>query len=277
MIEWRSKPTTASGSQACISSARAPEKRTTRSPCRRRTIESAPKNPSTSAARSAVPASSLIPLHAIEVILSAMTERRAFPPLHKEDLDADPFAQFARWYELAREEVPLADAMTLATVGDDGAPDARMVLLKGHGPDGFRFFTNYESAKAGQIEADPRGALVIYWREHDRQVRARGPLERLTAADSDAYFPRRARESRLGAWASPQSRPLADRAELDARLDAVRERFDGVEDVPRPDFWGGFLLRPTTIEFWQGQQARLHDRFLYARSPGRGWSIERLG
>ena len=112
--------------------------------------------------------------------------------------------------------MPLADAMTLATVGDDGAPDARMVLLKGHGPDGFRFFTNYESAKAGQIDADPRGALVIYWREHDRQVRARGPFERLPAADSDAYFASRSRESRLGAWASPQTRPLADRAELDA-------------------------------------------------------------
>src|SRR6201996_1201065 len=206
-----------------------------------------------------------------------MSERRAFPPLDKTDLAADPFEQFARWYELALEEVPLADAMTLATVGADGTPDARMVLLKGHGPDGFRFFTNYGSAKAAEIDADPRGALILYWRERARRVRARGPIDRLPAADSDAYFASRARESRLGAWASPQSRPLADRAELDARLDAVRERFAGAEDVPRPDFWGGFLLRPTTIEFWQGQQARLHDRFLYARSPGRGWSIERLG
>lgn len=207
-----------------------------------------------------------------------MTERRAFPPLHESDLDRDPFAQFAAWYELAREEVPLADAMTLATVGGDGAPDARMVLLKGHGPDGFRFFTNYGSAKSGQIEADPRGALVVYWREHDRQVRARGAIERLPAADSDAYFASRARESRLGAWASPQSRPLADRAELDRRLAETRARFDGVEDVPRPDFWGGFVLRPVTIEFWQGQQARLHDRFLYSRDEATeaGWRIERL-
>jgi pyridoxamine 5'-phosphate oxidase len=204
-----------------------------------------------------------------------MTERRAFPPLHKGDLDPDPFAQFARWYEAAREEVPLADAMTVATVGDDGVPDARMVLLKGHGPGGFRFFTNYESAKAGEIDADPRGALVIYWREHDRQVRARGAIERLPAADSDAYFATRARESRLGAWASPQSRPLADRAELDARLEAVRERFAEVEDVPRPETWGGFVLRPRTIEFWQGQQARLHDRFLYSREAD-GWRVERL-
>jgi len=204
-----------------------------------------------------------------------MTERREFPPLHESDLSPDPFEQFARWYEPASAEVPLADAMTLATLGDDGAPDARMVLLKGHGPDGFRFFTNYESAKAGQIAARPRGALILYWREHDRQVRARGPIERLPDADSDAYFAGRARESRLGAWASPQSRPLADRAELDARLAEVRERFDGVEDVPRPDFWGGFVLRPETIEFWQGQQARLHDRFVYART-GDTWRLERL-
>jgi pyridoxamine 5'-phosphate oxidase len=209
-----------------------------------------------------------------------MTERRAFPPLHESDLAADPFEQFASWYALAQEEVPLADAMTLATLGADGAPDARMVLLKGHGPDGFRFFTNYGSAKAGQIDADPRGALILFWREQDRQVRARGRFERLPAADSDAYFASRARESRLGAWASPQSRPLADRAELDARLAEVRARFDGDEDVPRPDFWGGYLLVPHTIEFWQGQQARLHDRFVYSRESDDAtapWRIQRLG
>jgi pyridoxamine 5'-phosphate oxidase len=117
--------------------------------------------------------------------------------------------------------------------------------------------------------------LILYWREHDRQVRARGPIERLSAAESDAYFASRARESRLGSWASPQSRPLADRAELDRRLAEARERFDE-EDVPRPEFWGGFVLRPQTVEFWQGQQARLHDRFLYSRTESGSWRLQRL-
>jgi pyridoxamine 5'-phosphate oxidase len=202
-----------------------------------------------------------------------MADRREFPPLRQADLAADPFDQFARWYELAAREVPLADAMTLATTGD-GAPDARMVLLKGLA-DGFRFFTNLESAKAGQIGADPRGALIVFWREHDRQVRARGRIERLSAADSDVYFAGRPRESRLGAWASPQSRPLADRADLDRRLAEVREHFADTEEIPRPDFWGGFVLQPRTVEFWQGQQARLHDRFLYTREDG-DWRIQRL-
>jgi pyridoxamine 5'-phosphate oxidase len=204
-----------------------------------------------------------------------MTERRAFPPLDESDLDPDPFGQFGRWYDLAVAEIPLAEAMTLATVDVDSSPDGRMVLLKGHGPDGFRFHTNYESAKADEIAADSRGALILYWREHDRQVRVRGPLECLSPADSDAYFASRSRESRLGAWASPQSRPLTDRADLDRRLEEIRTRFAEVEDVPRPDNWGGFILRPRTIEFWQGQQARLHDRFLYSRD-GDGWRIQRL-
>lgn len=201
--------------------------------------------------------------------------RREHPLLRRAELADDPFEQFARWYDLAKAEVPLTDAMTLSTLGADGAPDARMVLLKGHGADGLRFFTNLESAKAAEIAADPRAALTIYWREHDRQVRARGELERLADADSDAYFASRPRPSRIGAWASPQSQPLPDRAALEAKLAATAARFEGTRDVPRPDHWGGYLLRPATIEFWQGQQARLHDRFLYSREPG-GWRIERL-
>ena len=197
------------------------------------------------------------------------------PPLDRAMLAPNPIAQFAAWWELAEREVPLCDAMTLATVDAEGAPDARMVLLKGFGADGFRFFTNRESAKAEQIAAAERAALVIYWREVDRQVRVRGTVEPLSDAESDAYFVTRPRDSQLGAWASPQSRPLRDRAELDALLKEVTERF-GEDDVPRPPHWGGYLVRHEEVEFWQGQVGRLHDRFLYTRA-GTGWRIERLG
>jgi pyridoxamine 5'-phosphate oxidase len=200
--------------------------------------------------------------------------RHTHPLLRRADLADDPIEQFDRWYQLAAREVSLPEAMTLATVDSDGAPDARMVLLKGHGPEGFRFFTNYESAKAAQIAADPRAALAIYWRELDRQVRVRGSLERLPAAESDAYFVTRLRESRLGAWASPQSQPLPGRDDLERRLAGVEA--EGEEEIPRPGHWGGFLLRPETVEFWQGQRARLHDRFLYTREPEGGWRLERL-
>ncbi len=197
------------------------------------------------------------------------------PPLRREDLAADPIEQFRAWAERAEREVPLPEAMALATVDAQGRPDARMVLLKGIGADGFRFFTNYESAKAEQIGASAFAAVVVYWRELDRQVRARGAVEKLPEADSDAYFATRPRDSQLGAWASPQSQPIGSRDELDARLAELEARFEG-EDVARPAHWGGYLLRPETIEFWQGQVGRLHDRFLYSRD-GDGWRIERLG
>jgi pyridoxamine 5'-phosphate oxidase len=199
------------------------------------------------------------------------------PALRRENLAADPIVQFHEWYVHARAEVPLAEAMTLATVDADGAPDARMVLLKGVDDEGFRFFTNYESEKAEQLETAPGGgaALVIYWRELDRQVRVRGAIERLSAAESDAYFATRPHESRLAAWASPQSRSVDSRDELDDRLAAAAARFERA-NVPRPDHWGGYLLRPRTIEFWQGQVARMHDRFRYSRD-GEGWRVERLG
>ena len=196
------------------------------------------------------------------------------PPLDRDALAADPIEQFASWWERAELEVPLPDAMALATVDSEGAPDARMVLLKGFGSDGFRFFTNYESAKAEQLDTAGRAALVIYWREVDRQVRVRGPVERISAEDSDAYFATRPLDSQLGAWASPQSRPLRDRTELDSRLSEVVDRF-AADKVPRPPHWGGYLLRHECVEFWQGQVARLHDRFAYTRQ-GEGWRIERL-
>jgi pyridoxamine 5'-phosphate oxidase len=204
-----------------------------------------------------------------------MSPRRPdLPPLRRRELAVDPIEQFAAWFERARAEAPLAEAMTLATVDSDGMPDARMVLLKGFGAEGFRFFTNYGSVKARQLEASGDAALVIYWRELDRQVRIRGEVERLPGPDSDAYFATRPRDAQLGAWASPQSEPLGSREELDRRLDELDERFAGGE-VPRPPGWGGYLLRPATIEFWQGEAHRLHDRFRYTREDD-GWRIGRL-
>ncbi len=196
------------------------------------------------------------------------------PPLRREALRDDPIEQFAEWFERASAEVPLAEAVTLATVGPDGGPDARMVLVKGFAADGFRLFTNYESAKGRQLEAAGRAALVFYWRELDRQVRIRGAVERLPEPDSDAYFATRSRDSQLGAWASPQSEPLAGREVLDDRVREIEARFADRE-VPRPPFWGGYLVRPDEIEFWQGQVGRLHDRFRYRRD-GEGWRIEQL-
>jgi pyridoxamine 5'-phosphate oxidase len=203
-----------------------------------------------------------------------MPRRPDMPPLRRADLDPDPIAQFRDWLAVAEREVPLPEAITLATV-DDAGPDARMVLLKGASADGFRFFSNYESAKAAQLAAAPAAALIAYWRELDRQVRARGEVERLPEAESDAYFATRPRDSQLGAWASPQSQPIDSRDELDRRLAQIAQRF-GEGAIPRPPNWGGFLLRPRAVEFWQGQVGRLHDRFRYLRDEDGGWRIERL-
>jgi pyridoxamine 5'-phosphate oxidase len=198
------------------------------------------------------------------------------PPLRRADLDPDPLVTFGEWFERAAGEAPLPDAVCLATADADGVPDARMVLLKGFGSAGFRFFTNEGSAKGGQLAARPAAALVFYWRELDRQVRIRGPVERVDAADADEYFASRPRESQIGAAASPQSRPLTDRAELDALVAETRGRY-GEGDIARPSHWGGYLVVPAEIEFWQGQVGRLHDRFRYvSEGVGAGWRIERL-
>jgi pyridoxamine 5'-phosphate oxidase len=195
------------------------------------------------------------------------------PPLEPGLVTSDPIAQFESWFAEAQRAAPLAEAMTLATVDADGAPNARMVLLKGFGADGFRFFTNYESAKGEELAANPRAALVIYWRELDRQVRIRGEVERLPAGDSDAYFASRPRDSQIAAAISPQSRPI-ERDELDRRYrDLAGELGDA--DVPRPDHWGGYLLGPDVIEFWQGRDSRMHDRLVYTRRAD-GWQIRRL-
>jgi pyridoxamine 5'-phosphate oxidase len=195
------------------------------------------------------------------------------PPLDREHLTEEPLEQFAKWFEEARTVVPLAEAMTLATVDADCAPNARMVLLKGFGPEGFRFFSNYESTKGEELAGSPRAALVIYWRELDRQVRIRGEVVRLPTEESDAYFASRPRDSQVAAAISPQSRPI-ERDELNRRYEELAREL-GDADVPRPANWGGYLLDPDVIEFWQGRDSRMHDRFVYSRRPD-GWWVQRL-
>jgi pyridoxamine 5'-phosphate oxidase len=187
----------------------------------------------------------------------------------------DPIALFGHWFEAAkRAGVFLPESMALATATRDGAPSVRMVLLKGYDARGFVFFTNYDSRKADELAANPRAALVLHWHVLERQIRIEGPVERITHDESFAYFRTRARGSRIGAWASEQSRPLASRAELEARVREYDRKFSG-EDVPLPDFWGGYRVVPERIEFWQGKANRLHDRLLYAKTDG-GWSVTRL-
>jgi pyridoxamine 5'-phosphate oxidase len=183
----------------------------------------------------------------------------------------DPFPLFDEWLAEARgAEINDPEAMTLATADADGSPSARIVLLKGHGPDGFVFYTNGESAKAKQLAENPRAALLFHWKSLRRQVRIEGPVGRVPDADADAYFATRARDSQLGAWASDQSRPLDSRATFEQRFEEMKQRFEG-EDVPRPPHWRGYRVIPVRMEFWTDRPYRLHERRLFTLHDGR-WS-----
>ena len=211
-----------------------------------------------------------------------LIQEMAAEALDPKSVAADPVTQFRRWYAQAqRAAIPREDAMTLATLGAGGAPAARIVLYKnlsdlGYAEPDFPFFTNYESDKAEQLERDARAALVFHWKPPARQVRAEGVVEKLPAEISDAYFATRPRASQIGAWASPQSRVVPSRAYLEDKERALEKEYAG-RDAPRPPHWGGYVLKPHCVEFWQHRDSRLHDRVRYTLEASGEWRVERLG
>lgn len=196
------------------------------------------------------------------------------PPLDEQAANADPVAQFARWFDDVRSSEADPTAMALATANADGRPAVRMVLLKDFDGDGFVFYTNYESRKAADLAATGRASLLFYWRSRERQVRIEGTVLKVSAAESDAYFATRPLDSRWSVYASAQSRPVESRAVLETALDAARQRLG--DTVPRPAWWGGYRVAPDAVEFWQGRPGRLHDRLLYTRAADGTWGRQRL-
>lgn len=196
--------------------------------------------------------------------------------LHEYDVARQPMEQFTRWWDEAVEsKIEEVNAMTLATSTPNGHPSSRIVLLKGYTPEGFIFFTNYQSRKGSEIEANPNVSLLFFWKELERQVVVEGSAEKVSEADSDAYFLSRPAGSRIGAWSSPQSTTIAGRHVIEENVRKYREQFPDDNNIPRPPHWGGYIVKPVKIEFWQGRSSRLHDRILFTQQGGE-WRVERL-
>ncbi|MCH8330936.1 MAG: pyridoxamine 5'-phosphate oxidase [Bacteroidetes bacterium] len=197
-------------------------------------------------------------------------------PLTRSEVDPDPIKQFERWFdETLKADVNEPTAMHVSTVNEDGKPSGRIMLLKGFGPDGFLFYTNYNSSKATDIEHNPNVSLNMFWSELHRQVRIQGVAEKISSKESDQYFQTRPRDSQIAAIASPQSDTLASRHELETKVNSLIEEYED-RDILRPENWGGYRVRAQVIEFWQGREGRLHDRIRYSRSSDGNWEIDRL-
>jgi pyridoxamine 5'-phosphate oxidase len=208
--------------------------------------------------------------------IAAIRREYQMQSLLEQDISENPFEQFNYWWdEAVKSEIDEVNAMTLATASPTGMPSARIVLLKSVSAEGFVFFTNYKSLKGKELEENPNACLVFFWKELERQIRITGSVEKVSAAESDAYFGWRPEGSRIGAWASPQSSVIASRETIEKNLLEFEEKFAGTE-IPRPVHWGGYIVKPTVMEFWQGRPNRLHDRIQYTKLQGAGWKIERL-
>ena len=208
--------------------------------------------------------------------ISSLRRSYSRQSLNEADVLPNPLSQFARWFEEAMQsQLPEPNAMTLATANRSGRPSARTVLLKGADAEGFVFYTNYESRKGNDLADNPQAALLFTWLELERQIRIEGAVEKISPEQSLAYFQSRPLGSQIGAWASPQSQIISDRNVLENRSAQLQEQYAGADALPLPPFWGGYLLRPDRLEFWQGRESRLHDRIDYVLENGH-WNIQRL-